>query len=93
MCISGGADSSVAAALLYKAIGNQLICIFVDHGLLRKNEGDQVEEVFAGQFGMNFTRVNAQERFLNRLANVSEPEEKKNHWRRIIRVFEEEAKK
>ncbi len=92
--LSGGVDSSVAAALLYKAIGNQLICIFVDHGLLRKNEGDQVEEVFAGQFGMNFTRVNAQERFLNRLANVSEPEEKRKIiGEEFIRVFEEEAKK
>ncbi len=92
--LSGGVDSSVAAALLDKAIGKQLICIFVDNGLLRKNEGDQVEEIFAHQFDMKFVRVNVQERFLNRLANVSDPEEKRKIiGEEFIRVFEEEAKK
>ena len=92
--LSGGVDSSVAALLVHKAIGKNLTCIFVDHGLLRKNEGDEVEEVFRKQFDMNLIRVNAQERFLSKLAGVSDPETK----RKIIgeefsRVFEEEAKK
>lgn len=92
--LSGGVDSAVAAALVYKAIGKQLICILVDHGLLRKNEADQVEEVFTRQFDMNFIRVNAQERFLKRLAGVSDPEHKRKIvGEEFIRVFEEEAKK
>ncbi|WP_455717243.1 glutamine-hydrolyzing GMP synthase [Anaerosporobacter sp.] len=94
--LSGGVDSSVAAVLLSKAVGKQLTCIFVDHGLLRKNEGDEVEEVFGpnGQFDLNFIRVNAQERFYSKLAGVSEPEEKRKIiGEEFIRVFEEEAKK
>lgn len=94
--LSGGVDSSVAAVLLSKAIGNQLTCVFVDHGLLRKDEGDQVEEVFGpnGSYDLNFIRVNAQERFYNKLAGVSEPEKKRKIiGEEFIRVFEEEAKK
>lgn len=92
--LSGGVDSSVAAALVYKAVGEQLTCIFVDHGLMRKNEGDQIEAVFTGQYHANFIRVNAQDRFLERLAGVSEPEEKRKIiGEEFIRVFEQEAKK
>lgn len=93
--LSGGVDSSVAAVLLAKAIGDQLTCVFVDHGLLRKNEGDEVEEVF-GPHGSyeNFIRVNAQERFYEKLAGVTEPEQKRKIiGEEFIRVFEEEAKK
>ena len=93
LALSGGVDSSVAAALLEKAVENQLTCIFVDHGLMRKNEGDEVEAAF-GNSGMNFIRVNAGERFLGKLAGVSEPEEKRKIiGEEFIRVFEEEAKK
>lgn len=92
--LSGGVDSSVAAVLLHKAIGKNLTCIFVDHGLLRKNEGDEVEEVFTKTFDMNLIRVNAQERFLNKLKDVTEPEKKRKIiGEEFIRVFEEEAKK
>ncbi|MBE6071431.1 MAG: glutamine-hydrolyzing GMP synthase [Clostridium butyricum] len=94
--LSGGVDSSVAAVLLSKAVGNQLTCVFVDHGLLRKNEGDEVEEVFGpnGQYDLNFIRVNAQERFYEKLAGVEEPEQKRKIiGEEFIRVFEEEAKK
>lgn len=92
--LSGGVDSSVAATLMHKAIGKNLTCIFVDHGLLRKDEGDEVEQIFKGSFDMNFIRVNAQERFLNRLAGVSEPEKKRKIiGEEFIRVFEEEANK
>lgn len=92
--LSGGVDSSVAAVLVHQAIGKNLTCIFVDHGLLRKDEGDQVEKVFREQFDMNLIRVNAQERFLTRLAGVSEPEAKRKIiGEEFIRVFEEEAKK
>jgi len=92
--LSGGVDSSVAAALVHKAVGKQLICVFVDHGLLRKDEGDQVEEVFTKQFNMNLIRVDASERFLDKLAGVTEPEEKRKIiGKEFIRVFEEEAKK
>jgi len=92
--LSGGVDSSVAATLVYKAVGKQLTCILVDHGLLRKNEADQIEDVFTHQFDMNFTRVNAQERFLKRLAGVTDPEQKRKIvGEEFIRVFEEEAKK
>ncbi len=93
---SGGVDSSVLAALLAKAIGNQLTCVFVDHGLLRKNEGDEVEGVFGpdGEFDINFIRVNAQERYYAKLAGVDEPERKRKIiGEEFIRVFEEEAKK
>lgn len=94
--LSGGVDSSVAAVLLSKAIGNQLTCVFVDQGLLRKNEGDEVEEVFGpnGNYDLNFIRVNAQERFYSKLAGVEEPERKRKIiGEEFIRVFEEEAKK
>lgn len=94
--LSGGVDSSVAAVLLAKAVGKQLTCVFVDHGLLRKNEGDEVEAVFGpnGQYDLNFIRVNAQERFYSKLAGVEEPERKRKIiGEEFIRVFEEEAKK
>ena len=96
LALSGGVDSSVAAGLLSRAIGKQLTCVFVDHGLLRKNEGDEVEAVFGpqGQFDLNFIRVNAQERYYNKLAGVTEPEQKRKIiGEEFIRVFEEEAKK
>ena len=94
--LSGGVDSSVAAVLLSKAVGEQLTCVFVDHGLLRKDEGDEVEAVFGpkGNYDLNFIRVNAQERFYEKLAGVSEPEQKRKIiGEEFIRVFEEEAKK
>ncbi|MGE5626908.1 MAG: glutamine-hydrolyzing GMP synthase, partial [Solirubrobacterales bacterium] len=92
--MSGGVDSSVAAVLVHKAIGKQLTCIFVDHGLLRKDEGDQVERVFKGEFDMNLIRVDASERFLGKLAGVSDPEKKRKIiGEEFIRVFEEEANK
>ena len=94
--LSGGVDSSVAAVLLSKAIGNQLTCVFVDHGLLRKNEGDEVEAVFGpeGPYELNFIRVNAQERYYSKLKGVTEPEQKRKIiGEEFIRVFEEEAKK
>ena len=94
--LSGGVDSSVAAVMLAKAIGNQLTCVFVDHGLLRKNEGDEVEAVFGpnGPYELNFIRVNAQERFYEKLAGIKEPEKKRKIiGEEFIRVFEEEAKK
>lgn len=94
--LSGGVDSSVAAVLLSKAIGRQLTCVFVDHGLLRKNEGDEVESVFGpdGPYELNFIRVNAQERFYRQLAGVKEPEKKRKIiGAEFIQVFEEEANK
>lgn len=94
--LSGGVDSSVAAVLLSKAIGNQLTCVFVDHGLLRKNEGDEVEAVFGpdGQYNLNFIRVNVQERYYEKLKGVEEPEAKRKIiGEEFIRVFEEEAKR
>ena len=92
--LSGGVDSSVAAVLLSKAIGKNLTCIFVDHGLLRKNEGDEVEEIFTQNYDLNFIRVNAQERFLNKLSDVTDPEKKRKIiGEEFIRVFEQEAKK
>ncbi len=92
--LSGGVDSSVAAALLNEAIGENLTCIFVDHGLLRKNEGDEVEEVFGKRFKSKFIRVDAEERFLNKLAGVDDPETKRKIiGEEFIKVFEEEAKK
>ena len=96
LALSGGVDSSVAAGLLSRAIGKQLTCVFVDHGLLRKNEGDEVEAVFGkdGQFDLNFIRVNAAERYYSKLAGVTEPERKRKIiGEEFIRVFEEEAKK
>ena len=92
--LSGGVDSSVAAVMISKAVGKQLTCIFVDHGLLRKNEGDEVEKIFTTQFDVNFVRVNVQQRFYDKLAGVSEPEAKRKIiGEEFIRVFEEEAKK
>lgn len=94
--LSGGVDSSVAAVMLAKAVGKQLTCVFVDHGLLRKDEGDEVEAVFGagGKYDLNFIRVNAQERFYEKLAGVEEPERKRKIiGEEFIRVFEEEAKK
>jgi GMP synthase (glutamine-hydrolysing) len=92
--LSGGVDSSVAAVLVHQAIGRQLTCIFVDHGLLRKDEGDQVEQIFREQFHLNLIRVNARQRFLNRLKGVVDPEKKRKIiGEEFIRVFEEEAKK
>lgn len=92
--LSGGVDSSVAAVLLSKAIGKNLTCIFVDHGLLRKNEGDEVEKIFREQFDINLIRVNAKEQFLSKLAGVTDPERKRKIiGEEFIRVFEQEAKK
>ena len=92
--LSGGVDSSVAAVLLSKAIGKNLTCIFVDHGLLRKNEGDEVEKVFTTQYDLNFVRVNAKDLFLEKLAGVTDPETKRKIiGEEFIRVFEKEAKK
>ena len=96
LALSGGVDSSVAAGLLARAIGKQLTCVFVDHGLLRKNEGDEVEAIFGpnGQFDLNFIRVNAQQRFYVKLAGIAEPERKRKIiGEEFIHVFEEEAKK
>lgn len=92
--LSGGVDSSVAAVIVHKAIGKQLTCIFVDHGLLRKDEGDQVEKIFKKDFDMNLIRVNAKDRFLGKLKGVTEPEKKRKIiGEEFIRVFEEEANK
>ncbi len=96
LALSGGVDSSVCAGLLSKAIGKQLTCVFVDHGLLRKNEGDEVENIFGpnGNFDLNFIRVNAQQRYYDKLKGVTEPERKRKIiGEEFIRVFEEEAKK
>ena len=92
--LSGGVDSAVAAVLLHKAIGDELTCVFVDHGLLRKDEGDWVESIFRGQFNMNLIRVNAEDRFLKKLEGITEPEQKRKIiGEEFIRVFEEEARK
>lgn len=92
--LSGGVDSSVVAALVSKAIGKQLTCVFVDHGLMRKNEGDEVEQIFDGYFDSYFVRANAQERFLSKLKGVTDPEQKRKIiGAEFIRVFEEEARK
>ena len=96
LALSGGVDSSVCAGLLSKAIGKQLTCVFVDHGLLRKNEGDEVENIFGpnGNFDLNFIRVNAQQRYYDKLKGVTDPERKRKIiGEEFIRVFEEEAKK
>ena len=93
LALSGGVDSSVAAALLAEAVGEQLTCVFVDHGLMRKNEGDEVEAAFS-KWAVNFVRVDAEHRFLNKLVGVDEPERKRKIiGEEFIRVFEEEAKK
>ena len=92
LALSGGVDSSVCAALLSKAIGNDLTCVFVDHGLLRKDEGDLVENTFKGRFGMNFIRINAADRFLEKLKGVTEPEQKRRIiGEEFIRTFEDAA--
>jgi len=92
--MSGGVDSSVAAVMVHKAVGKQLTCVFVDHGLLRKDEGDQVEKIFKEKFDMNLIRVNVADRFLGKLQGVSEPEKKRKIiGEEFIRVFEEESKK
>ncbi len=91
--LSGGVDSSVAAVLVHRAVGKQLTCVFVDHGLMRKDEGDQVEAVFKEKFDMNLIRVNAEDRFLSKLKNVVDPEQKRKIiGEEFIRVFEDEAK-
>ena len=88
--LSGGVDSAVAAAMIHRAVGDRLTCVFVDHGLLRKNEGDGVEAVFRDGFGMRFLRVNAEDRFLSKLAGVKEPEKKRKIiGEEFIRVFED----
>ncbi len=92
--LSGGVDSSVAAVLVHKAIGSNLTCIFVDHGLLRKNEGDWVEDLFKNKFNINFIRANAEERFLGKLKGIDDPEKKRKIiGEEFIRLFEEEAGK
>ncbi len=92
--LSGGVDSSVAAVLIHRAVGKQLTCVFVDHGLLRKNEGDEVEKIFKEQFDMNLIRVNVEDRFLEKLEGIIDPETKRKIiGEEFIRVFEEEAKK
>ena len=92
--LSGGVDSAVAALLVHKAVGDQLTCVFVDHGLLRENEAEQVVETFSGHFRVPLVHVQAQERFLTRLAGVTDPEEKRTIvGEEFIRVFEEEAAK
>ncbi|MDQ3992784.1 MAG: glutamine-hydrolyzing GMP synthase [Actinomycetota bacterium] len=92
--LSGGVDSAVAALLVYKAVGDQLTCVFVDHGLMRENEGEQVAETFGGHFHVPLVHVQAQERFLARLAGVTDPEEKRKIvGEEFIRVFEEQARR
>lgn len=92
--LSGGVDSSVAAVLVHKAIGDKLVCVFVDHGLLRKDEKEQVEKVFRDEFHMNLISVDARERFLNKLKGITDPEQKRKIiGEEFIRVFEEEQKK
>lgn len=94
LALSGGVDSSVLAVLLNKAIGKNLTCVFVDNGLLRKNEGDYVEKTFRDKFGINLIRVNAEARFLNKLSGITNPEQKRKIiGEEFIRVFEDEAKK
>jgi len=92
--LSGGVDSSVVAALLHEALGDQLVCVFVDHGLLRLNEGDQVMEVFAQNLGVNVIRVNAEDRYLAELAGQTDPEVKRKIIGRLfIEIFDQEAEK
>lgn len=92
LALSGGVDSSVAAVLLHKAVGNRLVCVFVDHGLLRKDEGDYVEQTLGKELGVNILRVHAEDRFLSKLEGVTEPEEKRKIiGEEFIRVFEDTA--
>src|SRR5690554_583221 len=92
--LSGGVDSSVAALLVHKAVGDQLTCIFVDHGLMRKNEAQQVKEIFAEKFQLNLKFVDARERFLKKLSGISDPETKRKIiGNEFIRLFEDEARK
>ena len=92
--LSGGVDSSVCAVLLHKAVGKNLVCVFVDHGLLRKNEAKEVSEVFTKQYDINLIKIDAEDRFLGRLKGVTDPEEKRKIiGEEFIRVFEEESKK
>lgn len=92
--LSGGVDSSVAALLLHKAVGENLTCIFVDHGLLRKDEAKQVNDLFRGTYNINLVSVDASEQFWGQLRGISEPEQKRKIiGREFIRVFEAEAKK
>lgn len=92
--LSGGVDSAVASVLVHKAVGDNLTCIFVDHGMLRKNEAEQVLQVYRDEFGMNLIFVDAKERFLAKLKGVTDPEEKRKIiGTEFIRVFEEEAAK
>ncbi|MBQ7475588.1 MAG: glutamine-hydrolyzing GMP synthase [Clostridia bacterium] len=94
LALSGGVDSSVAAVLLHRAIGNRLFCVFVDHGLLRKDEGDRVQRALGGKLGVNIFRVNAEERFLDKLKGVDEPEKKRKIiGEEFVRVFEDEKRK
>ena len=94
LALSGGLDSSVVALLLHQAIGKNLVCVFVDHGLLRKDEGDYVYKLFTEKFDINLIRANAKERFLNKLKGVTEPEAKRKIiGREFVEVFREEAKK
>ncbi len=94
LALSGGVDSSVCAALMHKAVGDRLTCIFVDHGFMRKNEADEVEEVFSKQFGTNLVMSRSADRFLNKLAGVSDPERKRKLiGEEFIKVFEQEAKR
>ncbi len=94
LALSGGVDSTVAAVLLHRAVGHDLVCVFVDHGLLRKDEGDRVERVLGKEMGLNLIRVNAAGRFLEKLKGVTEPEQKRKIiGEEFIRVFEEEARK
>ena len=91
--LSGGVDSAVAALLVYKAVGDQLTCVFVDHGFMRSNEAEQVAETFGGHFQVPLVHVQAQDRFLARLDGVDDPEEKRHRiGEEFIRVFEEEAR-
>ena len=93
--LSGGVDSSVAAVMLAKAVGKQLTCVFVDHGLLRKNEGDEVEAVFGpdGPYDLNFIRANVQQRFYDKLAGVTDPETKRKTGSRGSYYHSKRAKK
>ena len=94
LALSGGVDSSVVAALIHRAIGDQLTCMFVDHGLLRKGEAEGVVETFAGKFNMNFIKIDAQERFLSKLKGVSDPEQKRKIiGNEFIYVFDDESAK
>ena len=92
--LSGGVDSSVVGVLLQRAIGDQLTCIFVDHGLLRKGEGDQVMNMLGGKFGLNILRVDASKRFLDLLAGVEDPEKKRKIiGNEFVSVFDDETSK